>query len=63
MCTEQTWTWSETPFSSAFEDMDRLQPSERDGGTQMKQVKRGDGGEPSEPPCCLSVSQISYSVR
>lgn len=28
----------------------------------MKQLKRGDGEEPSEPPCCLSVSKISYSV-
>lgn len=43
--------------------MDRLQPEERDSGTQMKQVKRGDRGELSEPPCCLSVSKISYSVR
>ncbi|TNM99532.1 hypothetical protein fugu_012565 [Takifugu bimaculatus] len=36
--------------------MDRLQPGERDSGTELRQVKRGDRGEPSEPSCCLSVS-------
>lgn len=43
--------------------MDRLQPGERDSGTELRQVKRGDRGEPSEPSCCLSVSKISYTVR
>ncbi|TWW78332.1 ATP-binding cassette sub-family G member 5 [Takifugu flavidus] len=42
--------------------MDRLQPGERDSGTELRQVKRGDRGEPSEPSCCLSVSKISYTV-
>lgn len=43
--------------------MDGLQPQERDGPTRMKEVKGGDGEEPSEPPCCLSVSKVSYTVR
>lgn len=28
-----------------------------------REVWRVDGGDPAEPSCCLSVSNISYTVR